>query len=623
MPELRLHHIRRTFGTDPAVVALDDVSVTIAQGDFVAIEGPSGSGKSTLLNQLALIDKPTAGAYFIDGKLATADERTRARVRSEIFGFIFQSFHLIARRTASENVGLGLLYRGVPRVERRFLAEQALAEVGLRARTNTQARKLSGGEQQRVAIARAMLGGAAVLIADEPTGNLDSSTGADILDQLSALNARGTSVIIVTHDPAVAARAHSRLRIKDGKVVKSHGATASSLSTVKQAPGTPSMLRYADAFSEAWHATRSRPGRCTLLVAALAIAVALIVFTFGLSETASAQVTQRFDAERSRQVDIRVPQDDATGRSGVPRDIESRLAQVHGILRSGVYQVHDQVTAKVPGEPSVSIPFSGISRGLVRAVGASVEWAKGHRHVLGNRELLVGSAAAADLRLGPLDLDPVVEVDGADYGVVGIVVDGGRVPALAGQLSADWGEASGPRGPISWVYVTTVRGAAAQVARQAPIAIDPVRAGLIDVTAPPDINTLRNGIQRDVRSALIALTAVAFVAALLGAMSTMLIGVIERIGEFGLRRAIGARPIHIIEQTFAEGVIVGMFGGLAGLFTGLGALLTVTVAHGWVPVFDARWLPFAVVGGVLAGVLSGLPASLRAAGIQPIDALRR
>jgi len=200
VPRLVLRDVGRSFGTEPRIVALASIDLDIPQGAFLAIEGPSGSGKSTLLNQIALIDAPTSGGYDIDDTAAgSLDESARARLRSDTFGFIFQNFHLMARCSAVENVELGLLYRGVPWRQRRELALDALSRVGLSERAYVEARKLSGGERQRVAIARATLAGAPVIVADEPTGNLDSRTGESIVDQLAELNAAGSTIVIVTH----------------------------------------------------------------------------------------------------------------------------------------------------------------------------------------------------------------------------------------------------------------------------------------------------------------------------------------------------------------------------------------------------------------------------------------
>ncbi len=220
MTQLCLTRIGRTYPEDPPIVALTDVTLTIEQSEFVAIQGPSGSGKSSLLNLIALIDRPSHGSYLIDGNdTAGLTERQRAGVRCRTFGFIFQSFHLIPRRSTIENVELGLLYQATGRTERRARAVEALERVGMTHRAEQAASKLSGGERQRVAIARAIVGHAPIVVADEPTGNLDTATSQSIVDQLEQLHQAGTTVVLVTHDPEVAMAAKRQVTVRDGRIL--------------------------------------------------------------------------------------------------------------------------------------------------------------------------------------------------------------------------------------------------------------------------------------------------------------------------------------------------------------------------------------------------------------------
>ncbi len=203
-----------------AVAALDRVSFRIEEGDRVAVVGPSGSGKSTLLQILGCLDAPDSGAYFLDGKpVAGLPEDDLAEVRNRKIGFVFQSFFLLPRATAQENVELPLLYRGrVSAREVRDRAGEALERVGLSGRSRHLPQQLSGGERQRVAIARALVSDPRILLADEPTGNLDSRTGEDILDLFDALNAQGRTVVMVTHDMGVAQRCPRRFVMRDGRL---------------------------------------------------------------------------------------------------------------------------------------------------------------------------------------------------------------------------------------------------------------------------------------------------------------------------------------------------------------------------------------------------------------------
>jgi putative ABC transport system ATP-binding protein len=217
---IRLAGIERVFHLgDSTVHALDRLDIGIEAGEYVAIMGPSGSGKSTLLNLLGLLDRPDAGSYHLEGRdVTTLSPDEQAAVRSRRIGFVFQSFHLVPRLTAAENIALPMMLAGIPAAERATRVAQALKDFGLDQRSDHRPDQLSGGQRQRVAIARATIMQPAVLLADEPTGNLDRATGDDVIHLLETLNARGVTLIIVTHDPKLGARARRQLSMEDGRL---------------------------------------------------------------------------------------------------------------------------------------------------------------------------------------------------------------------------------------------------------------------------------------------------------------------------------------------------------------------------------------------------------------------
>jgi ABC-type lipoprotein export system ATPase subunit len=222
---IELNRLTRTYRKpgEPPVQALNDVSLSIAAGEFVAVLGPSGSGKSTLMNVLGLLDKPDSGDYRLAGKsMSDLNARDMAGIRNRVIGFVFQSYHLLPRTTAIENVQLPLLYSKNAEYQRR--SEAALAAVGLSDRRTHFASELSGGQQQRVAIARAIVNDPSLLLADEPTGNLDSAAAADIVALFRAQNAKGTTVVLITHDEKVASAARRVIRLRSGAVESDSGA---------------------------------------------------------------------------------------------------------------------------------------------------------------------------------------------------------------------------------------------------------------------------------------------------------------------------------------------------------------------------------------------------------------
>ncbi|MDO5080442.1 ABC transporter ATP-binding protein/permease [Buchananella hordeovulneris] len=622
----------RTYAGPASVVALRDVNITINQGDYVAIQGPSGSGKSTLLNQLALIDTPTSGDYLIDGH-STLDltDTGRARHRSATFAFIFQSFHLLAGRTVLDNVALGTLYRGLPARTRRTHAQQSLEFVGLAHKADQRVDTLSGGERQRVAIARAIASGAPVVVADEPTGNLDQASGALVMDTLERLHARGATVIIVTHDAAVAERAHRQLHVLDGHVTEAGSPSPTTAATAPTPAGRDSRVRLLDALTDAWRGLTTKIGRTLALIASVALGVGLALTTEGIAQTARFQVSDIFDATRNQRVALTSPSLD-NGVS-IPHLVSAvsdpeglqRLGTVAGLEEAAIFVNHGHATITTRPADFNPQPFDVV--GFVDAhlpgrlfqvdtAGAALSLSAG--------DVILGVQAAQTLNLGPLSASPVVWINGLPHRVVGILTDAGlNVSLLQSVIVAEeHAPLLTPTVRYASAEIRVVPGAAASVAHQAPLAWLPTAADQIRVEAPPDPTTLRDQIEANLATMLLTLTGVALLAAVLSLTNAMVTAVYQRTGEFGLRRAIGARRRHIRGLVLTEALVIGVLGGIVGAYLSVLTILAVTIARGWQPVLEPGLIPLGILGGVGVGLLGGLLATRRAARIEPSDALR-
>ncbi len=641
MATLRLEGLGKIYEGRVPVEALHDVNVQIIQGEYVAIVGPSGSGKSTLLNELALLDAPTKGEYFID-EVATGDlsDPARARLRSNTFAFIFQSFHLLDGRTVVDNVALGTLYRALPEKRRLEKAREALGFVGLGHKSDQKVQNLSGGEKQRVAIARAIASGAPVVVADEPTGNLDSKNSAAVIETLERLNQAGSTVIVVTHDPSVAARAPRRLEVLDGQVedhvLSSKGATEQAAPVPE---GHESRVRRLDALKDAWRGLWTKPGRTIALIAAVALGVGLALVTTGISQTAQGQVSEIFDAQRNQRVVLTSPTLAASGHAltserRIAQEIASpgaleRLQNLAGVEETSVFMNYsDFFLSTEPGADLDQV----YSAGLVGMVDGKIP-KKLFTVYTGDKEsgvseltddqVILGSQLAAQLNLGPLLASPSVWIQGSPKEVVGILTDAGlQIELLNSVITTDVFAQTLASPQYASAEIRVVPGAGPQVALQGPVAWLPLAPESIQIDAPPDPTSMRDQIESNLATMLLTLTGVALLAAVLSLTSAMTTAVLQRTGEFGLRRAIGARRKHIVTLVLTESTIIGLIGGILGAYLSVLAVLVITIARQWQPVLDPVMIPLGIIGGVLVGLVGGAIATHRASRIQPSHALR-
>ncbi len=632
---LRLRGVSRVYneGAPNAVTALRSIDLDVDAGEFVAIVGPSGGGKSTLLATLGLLDTPTAGTYEIDNIQSTSlSERRRTRLRAKTLGFVFQAFHLLDRRPLIHSVEMGLLYRGLPRATRRERALEALDRVGLRDRAEAIAGELSGGQRQRAAIARAFAGDCAILLADEPTGNLDSGNGEIVLQEIRRLHESGTTVIVATHSEEIARAAQRRIRIVDGQITEDSGRMSGAASASSEGEWSadhtatttvlPRVGRWGNACRDAIASLASRPRQAAALTLAVALAVGLIVVSLGLGETARAQVADTFDRHANREVSAHVV---TTPDQRLDADAAvRRIASLAGVESAAAMVARGPISLSSLGG-TATVTAQLVNGDFVASTGSEVSWAGGQERDLGGDSIVIGRTLAERIGLGPLDATPTIDVGGRRLVVVGVLESSQRYPDLAGQIVAS---ITTPLGLTQWeddvtLAVRVRTGAARQVGQQLAVAIDPYAPEQVVVNVPIDVSTIRQSIEGGVQIALAAFAALSALIAVATLANAIGLSVQSRRGEFGLRRALGSQAGQLAGLVTLESAVIGLVGGALGLVAGLTAILGFTISQRWMPIFDLRIAPVAVGAGVLLAVLSSLVGAVRAARIEPATALRQ
>lgn len=653
-PVIEVEALSRTFGGDHAS-GVHGVQLRISAGEFVAIVGPSGSGKSTLLNLLGLLDRPDSGEYRLDGRdTRDLSERDRDRIRSESFGFVFQSSYLLTDSTALENAALSLRVQSIPLARRNAEALDALQVLDVGEKATTTAGLLSGGERQRVAIARAIAHRPRVLFADEPTGNLDSANSALVVGHLRALSDSGVTVVLITHDPAIAGAADRIVEIVDGRVRTPNESSSTALT---EAPGTAAVtappprrvpreplrpeperasrrrlgVQAADDIADAMASLAARPGRTVLLLAAFMLGVAGLLMSVGLGESAAAQVSERLSAASLDEVRVQLPGDSRlfSRDDGRLQEWIADAAELPHVLTVAVTASAGATQAPVrrlspsdeaPGTElllATASPAYLTADGTVQAptIGLSDSPAV-------ERAAWLGAEAVAALGAAPAGPGSTIWVGNRRLDVIGLLEPTPRDPGLSKTVLVTPDVMASLPSASATLVIRTERGFPAAVADAIPLMLDPTNPGQFTVETVADLRALTFGVANDLGILLGALSAVLFILAILSASTTMYLSVQSRSSEIALRRAIGASRPALARMFLLEGLIIGLLGGAVGAAAGvLGAVLAAS-AQGWIPVLPEFVVPAALVAGAAAGLVSAAIPAISASRKDPAGLLR-
>jgi len=681
--------LTRTFRVgDVDVHALRGVNLTIARGEFVAIMGSSGSGKSTLMAVLGCLDSPSSGTYLFEGRdVARLPESELARLRSERLGFVFQSFNLLPRTTALDNVALPLIYAaaGTAAPERVRRAREALALLGLQDREKNTPAQLSGGQQQRVAIARALINSPAVLLADEPTGNLDTRTSHEIMQTLVRLNReQGLTVVVVTHERDIADYAGRVITMRDGQVVSDERNAPQATPELPEAPPMPPragespgtrasrVAFFTMVAAAAAQALLRNKTRSALTMLGVFIGVAALIAMIAVGQGANEAVRKQIE---SLGTNLFVVLPGATAAGGVRGGFGSastlRVADADAILheatqvgsvsylirQSGQVQYRDQnwttmvqaVTASYPPmtnwrvvEGRALTEEDDRSAALVAVIGDTVRrqlFAAGESPV--GAMLLVrgiplrvaGVYAAKGQTAYGQDQDDLVMIP---FGTGERKVLGVAAPSQPGATATTYPGLPNPFGlqPRLTGYVNQIFIQAA-TAEQVHGAIDEVNVILrrrhrirsgddadFNVRNLSQIADAAEGSSRVMAALLAVVASISLLVGGIGIMNILLVSVTERTREIGLRMAIGAHRSHVLLQFLAEAVFMSVVGGVAGIVVGAASTALIAALAKWPTVMS----PAAVAGGFIfsaaVGIFFGYYPARKAARLNPIEALR-
>ena len=650
MPLIDLRAIRKSYGggDSPQVNVLQGIDLSIHAGEFVAIVGASGSGKSTLMNILGCLDRPTSGEYLFAGEnVAELGSDELAWLRREAFGFVFQGYHLIPSGSAQENVEMPAIYAGTPAAQRHARAAALLDRLGLGSRTGNRPHQLSGGQQQRVSIARALMNGGHIILADEPTGALDSHSGAEVMTLLDELASQGHVVILITHDRDVAARARRVIEISDGRIVSDtlsettgDAQPTDALQAVdlraRLAQGSNARSAWKgellDAVQAAWRVMWINRFRTALTLLGIVIGVASVVVMLAVGEGSKRQVMAQMSSFGSNIIYL-------NGKAPSPR------------APKGVITLEEVAALGDLPEVRMIMPVNGGQAGVRFGNVDHSSYVGGndtHFPAIFNWPVVEGSyfteadeqSAAAVAVIGHKvrqklfgeRIDPIgqyILIENVPFQVVGVLQEKG---ASSGDLDSDnriaipYSAASirlfGSQDPE---YITIATRDADNV-KQAETAIRNLLNQLHNGKQDYELTNNAAMIQAEARTQntlslmLGSIAAISLLVGGIGVMNIMLMTVRERTREIGIRMATGARQSDILRQFLTEAVMLSVVGGLAGIVLALG-MGTVLLLSNVAVAFSLSAVAGAFGCALITGVIFGFMPARKAARLDPVAAL--
>ncbi|MFU1554013.1 MacB family efflux pump subunit [Aeromonas sp. A04] len=642
-PLIQLKGIERRYQSgEQEVTVLHPLDLTIEAGEMIAIVGASGSGKSTLMNLLGCLDRPSAGQYLFRGQdTATLDALSLARLRCHHFGFIFQRYHLLPHLNAAANVEIPAVYAGASRPERQARSQALLARLGLSDRSHHTPGQLSGGQQQRVSIARALANGGEVILADEPTGALDSQSGKEVMAILKELHAQGHTIILVTHDMAVASHADRIITLRDGRVLEDSGKPATATAPLQPAPPTAraggnDWDRYREAGRMALHAMLAHRMRTFLTMLGIIIGIAAVVSVVALGQGARAKVIDQINAMGTNTIDIFPGKDWGDEKAASiqtlnKRDLDALLGQPY--LEGASPQIASSGQLRYRNKTS-SGSIVGVGSDFFRVKGMKLTSGRlfDERDIQNRAAVAVVDGKTIKSLLGEEDpVGQVVLVGTLPVRIIGVVEEETGFGRSSQSVNV-WLPYSAvmsrliSQNHFSQLTIRVKDGVQPSLAEQAAIELLTQRHGVKDFFTFSSDSIIKS-VEKTTATMTLLVSAIAVISLIVGGvgvMNIMLVSVVERTREIGIRIAVGARQSDILQQFLIEAVMVSLLGGMLGVGVSLliGLLFSLFVESIQMQ-FSLFSILMAFGCSSLIGILFGYLPARNAARLDPVEALAR